>query len=81
MRISAVQNTKNYNNYNFKAKINKVPKTIFARLGVDMTTEVGYKGEPNYTPAPPEVGACFRKLGVDWSTRVDERSKKGGLFG
>ena len=79
MRIISINNSTLNQKFYGKPKT-QLPKTIFERLGVDMTTEAGYKGEPSYVPPPPEVSDYFRKLGVDWSTRVDENSKKRSLF-
>lgn len=90
MRISNVQNFKRNEIISTNRKSSfqsKKPETVVKiaesplsqrlidRLGIDMTTEVGYKGEPNYTPAPASVGErlmnYFHKHMVDWATHVD----------
>ncbi|MCR5266852.1 MAG: hypothetical protein K6E29_09725, partial [Cyanobacteria bacterium RUI128] len=61
-------------------KVAPAPQTVFDMLEIDMTTRVGYTGEPRHTMAPEDfkngLGAVFNKMGINWETHVDPAKPK-----
>lgn len=78
MKIESVDNYRV--NSNFCAKPKQLSKAVIDRLGINMETQVGYKGDRTYVPAPVTLSKgvvnYMHMLEVDWRTHVDPNAKK-----
>ena len=58
----------------------KLSQATIDRFGLNMKTWTGYKGKPDYMPAPESVKSplreFFHKLEINWNTHIDPTKKK-----